>query len=131
MPGGLAFPFPFGFIPNTKGEDEDPLDAFVLSEFTGFPGCVMDCRIVGCIQVEQAAGNKRIRNDRFMAVPKQSHLFREVETITDIKSSLIIQLENFLTRYMSLAGKDGRLIGNLNAQLAMELIQSTKAGEFG
>ncbi len=39
---GLVFPFDFGFIPGTKGEDGDPLDMMVISEYQGFPGCIMD-----------------------------------------------------------------------------------------
>jgi inorganic pyrophosphatase len=57
LPAALVFPFPFGFIPGTKGQDGDPLDVFVLGEFAGFPGCLMDCRMIGCITAEQ--GNEK------------------------------------------------------------------------
>src|SRR4051812_46579587 len=42
---GLVFPFDFGFIPGTKGEDGDPFDVLVLSEYQTFPGCIVDVRI--------------------------------------------------------------------------------------
>ena len=32
LPAGLVFPFDFGMIPGTKGEDGDPLDMIVISE---------------------------------------------------------------------------------------------------
>ena len=32
MPAGMVFPFDFGFIPDTKGEDGDPLDIIIISE---------------------------------------------------------------------------------------------------
>ena len=32
MPAGLVFPFDFGYIPGTLGEDGDPLDVIVISE---------------------------------------------------------------------------------------------------
>lgn len=69
LPGGLSFPFDFGFIPGTCGEDGDPLDAIVISEFRVFTGCLMDCRLAGCIPVEQEKEKKNIRNDRFLAIP--------------------------------------------------------------
>ena len=37
LPAGLVFPFDFGMIPGTKGEDGDPLDIIVVSESATFP----------------------------------------------------------------------------------------------
>lgn len=50
LPAGLVFPYDFGFIPNTKGEDGDPLDIIVLSEHALFPGCIVECKIIGSIK---------------------------------------------------------------------------------
>ena len=36
LPAGMAFPMAFGFIPNTLGEDGDPLD-IVCSRTRSFP----------------------------------------------------------------------------------------------
>ena len=36
LPAGLVFPFDFGMIPGTKGEDGDPLDIIVVSEGATF-----------------------------------------------------------------------------------------------
>lgn len=38
LPSGMVFPYDFGFVPDTKGEDGDPLDMIVISEFNSFPG---------------------------------------------------------------------------------------------
>ena len=32
LPAGMVFPFDFGFIPGTKGEDGDALDIVIISE---------------------------------------------------------------------------------------------------
>lgn len=52
LPAGMVFPFDFGFIPVTKGGDGDPLDIIIISEFKSFPGCAMECRIIGAITAE-------------------------------------------------------------------------------
>ena len=75
MPAGMVFPFDFGFIPNTKGEDGDPLDIIIISELKSFPGCVMKCRIIGAITAEQTEKGETVRNDRFLAVPEVSQIF--------------------------------------------------------
>jgi inorganic pyrophosphatase len=124
LPAGLVFPFDFGFIPGTKGEDGDPIDVLVISEFQGFPGCLMDCRIIGCIQAEQFAGNGKIRNDRFLAVPEQSGVFENAISIEDIPSTIITQIEAFFTNYMEGEGKKIHLLGNLNAAQAITMLNA-------
>jgi inorganic pyrophosphatase len=41
LPQGFAFPFNFGFVPSTLGEDGDPLDILILNEEPLFPGCLV------------------------------------------------------------------------------------------
>jgi inorganic pyrophosphatase len=129
LPGGFAFPFDFGFIPGTMGEDGDPLDVLALSEFTGFPGCVMDCRLIGCIQVQQGIGKKMIRNDRFLVVPEQSKVFENAISIEDIPSTLIMEIETFFTSYIQAEGKEIKLLGNLNAAQAVHHLAKTPHGQ--
>ena len=42
LPAGAVFPFDFGFVPSTLGEDGDPLDVLVLMDAPAFAGCVED-----------------------------------------------------------------------------------------
>jgi inorganic pyrophosphatase len=49
-PEGMTFPFDFGFIPSTQGGDGDPLDVLVLMDFPATPGCVVNARLIGCLQ---------------------------------------------------------------------------------
>ena len=42
LPEGMSFPFDFGFVPSTLGEDGDPLDILIL-DAPVVPGCVMTC----------------------------------------------------------------------------------------
>ena len=53
LPEGLVFPLHFGFIPSTKGEDGDPLDVLILMDEPSYPGCLLECRLVGTIEAEQ------------------------------------------------------------------------------
>jgi inorganic pyrophosphatase len=67
---GLSYPYDWGFIPSTKGEDGDPIDALILHDAATTPGLVLKCRIIGVLEVIQTEGNKHaIRNDRLIAVP--------------------------------------------------------------
>jgi inorganic pyrophosphatase len=119
LPAGLVFPFDFGFIPGTKGDDGDPIDVLAISEFQGFPGCLVDARIIGCIQVEQEKGGEMIRNDRFIAVTEQSSVFENAISIEDIPTTVITEIEAFFSNYLTGEGVEFRLLGNLNAAQAM------------
>src|ERR1700674_1018307 len=45
LPLGVACSFDWGFIPGTRGDDGDPLDAMVLHHQSSYPGAVLLCRI--------------------------------------------------------------------------------------
>ncbi len=106
LPVGLAFPFDFGYLPGTIGEDGDPLDVIVVSEFKFFPGCIVDCRIIGCMQAKQGEfGKLKKRNDRFLAVPEVSKLYSGLTTISHISTKERKELEHFFENYNKEEGK--------------------------
>jgi inorganic pyrophosphatase len=123
MPAGMVFPFDFGFIPDTKGEDGDPLDIIVISEFRSFPGCVMDCRVIGAITAQQTEKGKTVRNDRFIAIPEESLLFANINSLADLAPDVIEQLEKFFMNYNELAEKKFKPMERLDAKSALKLIK--------
>jgi inorganic pyrophosphatase len=123
MPAGMVFPFDFGFIPHTLGEDGDPLDIIIISEFQSFPGCIMDCRIIGGITAEQTEKGKTIRNDRFISIPEVSHMFADIKEMKELPRNIINQLETFFMNYNELEGKKFKPLKRLNAQQAFKLIK--------
>jgi len=50
LPEGMMFPFDFGFIPSTLGDDGDPLDVMVLMDEPAHVGCLVDVRVIGVIE---------------------------------------------------------------------------------
>jgi inorganic pyrophosphatase len=123
LPAGLVFPFDFGMIPGTKGEDGDPLDIMVLSESATFPGCLIDCRIIGALQAQQTERDgKTLRNDRFIGVPEVGQLFSEVQTLQQLPEAILNQLEAFFKNYNEQAGKVFQVTERLNAADAQALL---------
>ena len=53
LPAGAAFPFDFGSIPGTRGDDGDPLDVLLLMDDPVFTGCLVEARVLGVIEAEQ------------------------------------------------------------------------------
>lgn len=125
LPSGMVFPYDFGFIPETKGEDGDPLDVIVISEFNSFPGVIIKCRVVGAITGEQSSkkGKKLIRNDRFIAIPKCSNIFQNIKEMDELPEPILKDLEAFFADYNKLEGKEFKAGTRLGAKKALALIQ--------
>jgi inorganic pyrophosphatase len=127
LPAGLVFPFDFGFIPDTKGEDGDPLDIIVISEIDSFPGCCMDCRIIGAIEAEQTERNgDSMRNDRFLAVLDISRVYKDVNEVDDLPEGTMEQIANFFINYNKQAGKEFKVLQVINAEKAYKMIKKQK-----
>jgi inorganic pyrophosphatase len=126
LPSGMVFPYDFGFVPDTKGQDGDPLDVIVISEFKSFPGIMIQCRIIGGIKAEQSDddGKKMIRNDRFLAVPKCSNIFGKIKSMDDLPKQIINDLQQFFVDYNKLEGKKFKAIKNMEPKEAQQLINS-------
>lgn len=124
LPAGMFFPFDFGFVPDTTGEDGDPLDIIVISEFPTFTGCMMECRIIGGIGVQQAEKDgKWYRNDRFIGVPAVSQLYANIKDITQLPTAYLDQLEAFFKNYCEQSGKQFTVLGRMGPEDGYSLIQ--------
>ncbi|GGH01919.1 inorganic diphosphatase [Mucilaginibacter phyllosphaerae] len=124
LPAGMVFPFDFGFIPGTIGGDGDPLDVIVLSEIATFAGCCMDCRIIGAMKANQTERDgSTMRNDRYLAVPEVSELFKEVRSLLQLPGDIVDQLESFFKNYNELAGKKFEVIERVEAKEAYLMIK--------
>src|SRR5258707_611235 len=88
LPEGMMFPFDFGFIPSTLGEDGDPLDILVLMDAPAHMGCLIDVRIIGIIQAEQTQDGKTKRNDRLLGVAIHSYDHEDLKSINDVRKTL-------------------------------------------
>src|SRR2546425_12412541 len=68
LAAGLVFPFDFGFIPSTLGDDGDPLDVMVLMEEPAHVGCLLHVRLIGIIEASQTQERRTFNNDRLIGI---------------------------------------------------------------
>lgn len=130
MPSGMVFPYDFGFVPDTKGEDGDPLDVLILSEFKTFPGCMIDCRMIGAIAANQTEKDgSTMRNDRFIVVPSVSHEYEGVNSIEDLPTALVDEMEHFFKAFNEISGKVFEPIERVGAAKAIEMVRPQNSTE--
>ena len=127
LPMGTVFPFDFGFIPQTLGQDGDPLDVLVVMEEPAYPGCLIHTRLLGVLEARQEdkKGVKN-RNDRLVAVSNCSVLYENIKNIDDLNKSMVKEIENFFIDYNKHEGKKFLPSGWKNAKTAMKVIDAGK-----
>ena len=128
LPLGMCFPYDFGFIPNTLGEDGDPLDAMVISEFKTFPGCRIQCRLIGALKAEQTEKGKTIRNDRFFFIPECSVTYNHIKSIDDFPSFHNKELLFFFISYNEPEGKEFKPLKLISSDKATKLLKKESQG---
>lgn len=123
MPEGMMFPYDFGFIPGTKAEDGDPLDVLVLNDEPMFPGCEVECRIVGILKAKQKEKEKENRNDRIIAVAEGSVLYASVKELSDLDAGVLKQIEQFFTNYQRVRNIEFTVLERGGPDSALELLK--------
>ena len=108
----MVYPFDFGFVPGTRAEDGDPLDAVVYWDVATWPGIVLRCRALGIVQVDQAKeGGGRQRNDRLLVVPTKAPRADELVSALDLPPRVQKEVESFFIASTALEGKDIHVLG--------------------
>jgi inorganic pyrophosphatase len=93
-----VYPADYGFIPNTLGEDGDPLDALVLLEDPTFPGCWVDARPVGLLWMQDEKGP----DAKIICVPPGEPGWDKVEDLRDLPERLLDEIKHFFDVYKML-----------------------------
>ena len=122
----MSFPFDFGFVPSTVGDDGDPLDVLVLMDETVPVGALVPSRLIGVIQAEQTERDGRTEdNHRLIAVAEASELFADVRKLSDLPAAMTTQIEHFFISCNEQAGKRFRPTGQEGRKAARSLFEKS------
>jgi inorganic pyrophosphatase len=97
----MYYPLNYGFIPQTLGEDHDPLDIVVLTQVSVVPGCLIPCKIIGVMQmIDQGEAD-----DKIIAVAEQDPSVSHILDVKDLPMHLRAELKHFFESYKQLENK--------------------------
>jgi inorganic pyrophosphatase len=122
LPEGLAFPFDFGFIPSTLGDDGDPLDVMVLMDEPAHVGCLLDIRLVGVIEAQQTEQGQTTKNDRLIGVAIHSYNHQHIKSLEDVDKMILDQVDEFFISYNKSRGKKFKVKGRHGPKRAAQLV---------
>ena len=93
----MYYPTNYGFVPHTLSDDGDPIDAAVLGQMPVIPGCIIKCRPIGVLVMEDESGI----DEKLLCVPvNELHpYYADVSSYRDIRPVLINQIQHFFEHY--------------------------------
>jgi len=125
LPLGLIYPYDWGFVPGTKGEDGDPIDALALHEGATYPGVVLRCRPLGVVDLVQEGKNGPLGNPRVILMPVWHDRMGELENAADLPARLKAEIEQFFLSATLFTEKQAKVTGLRGPNAAHKLINAS------
>lgn len=97
----MYYPLNYGFIPQTLGEDGDPLDIVVLTQVSVVPLCLIPSKVIGVMQmIDRGEADEKI-----IAVAEQDPSVGHFNNVNDLPPYLLSELRHFFENYKTLENK--------------------------
>src|SRR5262245_60285682 len=119
----MYFPYDFGFIPSTRGQDGDPLDVLLLTDEPAFPGCVVPARLIGVLEAEQTEGSETVCNDRLVAVVETPYNAVEYRSLEEVNQQRLDEIEHFFVSYNKMEGRQFKPLARHGGERGQELVE--------
>ncbi|PIR98409.1 MAG: inorganic pyrophosphatase [Candidatus Colwellbacteria bacterium CG10_big_fil_rev_8_21_14_0_10_41_28] len=119
----VHYPGDYGEVPNTLGEDGDPLDAIIINRFPVFPGCVVPVRILGVLEMIDSGDN----DEKLVGVPEGDPEFADWKDLNDVPLSTRDEIKEFFSSYKNLErGKEVQVKEWLGVDKAEEILKKAQ-----
>ncbi len=128
----FAYPFDYGFAPQTYWEDEDPLDVIVLTTHPLASGILVNVRPVAVIEMIDDGDS----DFKVIGVPVDDKRWDNTHDLADLNEHMLEDFKHFFETYKALKGKpapveipaiNGAKEAKAAVTKAAELYQSTFA----
>ena len=124
IPGAVAFPADYGFVPGTVGTDGEPLDALVLLDEPTYPGIRIAARVVGVSWI----GTRRGREAKLLCVPLREPAYEDVHDIGDLPRHVAAEIGQFFAVYKQLdAGSTTTDEGQEGREVAIRVLAEARS----
>lgn len=117
----VHYPGEYGFFPQTYADDDDPLDALVMTTVPTFPGCSIDVRPLALFRML----DKGDMDEKVLCVPSRDPLYAEMQSLRDVPAHYLREVEHFFTSYKTLEGGVVESLGWADRSAAWEAIEHT------
>jgi len=117
----MYYPLNYGFIPQTLGEDHDPLDIVVLTQVEVVPRCLIPSKVIGVMRMI----DRGEADDKIIAVAEQDPSVSHIEDVSDLPDYLVTELKHFFENYKTLENKKVIVDDFLDRKKAAEILEQS------
>ena len=96
-----AYPFDYGFVPQTLWDDDDALDVIILSSNPLFPGILVVVRPVALLRMTDSGD----ADEKVVGVPVEDKRFDDIKDLADLNKHNLKEYTHFFETYKNLKGK--------------------------
>ena len=97
----FVYPINYGFIPQTLGDDGDPLDILVLSEVSIEPLCLVHTKVIGVMQMIDSGKS----DEKIIAVALGDASVSHFHEVNELPENFKSELKHFFLHYKNLENK--------------------------
>ena len=95
------YPINYGFIPQTLGQDNDPLDILILCSQPIQSLCIIESRVIGNMQMI----DNGTPDDKIIAVAEKDPSVNHISSMDELPRHFLMELRNFFEQYKVLENK--------------------------
>ncbi|HSU29346.1 MAG TPA: inorganic diphosphatase [Chitinophagaceae bacterium] len=97
----FQYPINYGFIPQTLGQDNDPLDILVLCSQSIHSLCLVEANVIGNMQMIDSG----TMDDKIIAVAAKDPSVNHIKHMGELPEHFLLELKNFFEQYKVLENK--------------------------
>jgi len=97
----FQYPVNYGFIPQTLGRDNDPLDILVLCSQSVQSLCLVEANVIGNMQMIDSGQ----ADDKIIAVAAKDPSVNHITRMEELPQHFLLELRNFFEQYKVLENK--------------------------
>ncbi len=119
----VRFPGNYGFIPQTRCANGEPLGVLILGDESPDPACIRPVRPIGVLEIVDDG----VPLERVLACAALSPALREVHNYTDAPVDIIREIEHVLSLHRDYRRKYAQVVGWKDSGVARESIRASHA----
>jgi inorganic pyrophosphatase len=118
----MRYPFDYGFVPQTRGQDGDHLDVLVVISTELFSGCIVAARPIGVVDMEDENG----QDWKIIAVAENDPRLKEINELEDLGEHFKLEVQHFFEEYKRLENKKVKFKKWLSKKEAFQIIEDSE-----